>query len=53
MSDIFDYMFLYLLTALLAVLKVIGTITWGWEYVAAPTVFALVLHCVIIIASRR
>jgi hypothetical protein len=53
MSDIFDYMFLYLLTAFLGALKITGFITWNWEYVAAPTILALTLHCVIVIASRR
>jgi hypothetical protein len=52
MSDIFDYIVLYLFSLLLAVLKFTLVITWPWWVVALPTVIGLSLWIIVAVASR-
>ena len=51
MADIFDYIFLYLLSLLLAVLKITAFITWPWWAVALPAGVGLSLFLIVAIAS--
>lgn len=52
MDDLFDYMFLYYLSLLLAVLKIAGFITWAWWIIALPIFIAFALFVIVTIASR-
>ena len=52
MSDIFDYMFFFLATLFLAVLKLAGFINWDWWVTAIPACLALGLHFITVIGSR-
>lgn len=52
MSDLFDYMFFYLASLFLAVLKVAGFITWDWWVTALPGGFGLSMAFISAIASR-
>lgn len=51
MTDLFDYIFFYLASVLLAVCKFGGFIDWGWIWIAAPTLFAFVVHGVSMLLS--
>jgi len=52
MGDIFDYIFLYLASMLLAVLKIAMLITWPWWVVALPTMIGLTLYIAVMIIGR-
>jgi hypothetical protein len=51
MTDLFDYMFLYLMSLFLAVLKITAIISWSWWVVAVPTIIAFLMHFIVTFAS--
>ncbi len=52
MSDIYDYIFFFLASMFLAVLKVTGFVDWEWWVTALPAAFGLTMHLITVIASR-
>lgn len=51
MTDLFDYILFYLASVLLAVCKFGGFIDWSWIWIAAPTIFAFIVHGVSMLIS--
>ena len=47
MSDIFDFILFFILSTLLAVLKITGFISLNWWIIAAPSIFAVCVHILI------
>ncbi|MBY0407876.1 MAG: hypothetical protein K2Q01_09300 [Rickettsiales bacterium] len=50
MSDIMDYVFFYLTSAFLMVLKVAGFINWDWWVTGLPAALGVTIHIVVTIA---
>jgi hypothetical protein len=53
MSDPHDYLSLYLLTILFAVLKYTHVIDWNWWLVCSPLLMVAVFYVIEFFASRR
>lgn len=53
MADIFDYLFFYLVTIMLAMFKLTGFIDWSWWIIFAPTILALCLFVLMLIIGDK
>lgn len=51
MGDIFDYLSFFILSALLAVVKLTGFYDMNWWIVGAPSIFALSVHTLTLISK--
>lgn len=53
MGDLFDYLFMYLLTMFLISLKITQFIDWSWWVCFAPTIAAFILHLMVLLIGEK